>query len=203
MHPQNSARDGLGCAEKWTARRGKAVCREPNNYRLHREAKSADVFTIGAPRARANSDEDEISGARGMSGKARRVRTRVYADAEETEFRAEKSSARAVDQQRGSDDLYSRHRTQFAGTLDRACARRPREGSAGRALSRDSRHAGRRGGGKSQAGAVEIRREAAQGRGQVRSGRANRCHEKVGFFAARFQAIRSMTATWCKSLSRA
>src|ERR1700722_4251181 len=27
MHPQNSARDGLGCAEKWTARRCEAVCR--------------------------------------------------------------------------------------------------------------------------------------------------------------------------------
>ena len=61
---------------------------------------SADVFTTSAPRARANSDENEISRAGRMPGKARSVRTRVYADAEEAEFRAEKSSARATDEQR-------------------------------------------------------------------------------------------------------
>src|ERR1700689_2980806 len=100
---------------------------------------SADVFTIGAPRARKNPDEDQIAGPRRLSGEARSVRSRLYPDAEETKFRAEKSSARAADEQRRSDHVHSRHRTQFAGALDRARSRRPREGSAWRSLPRDSR----------------------------------------------------------------
>src|ERR1700683_1472036 len=103
-----------------------------------------------------------------MSGKTRSVRSRIYADAQETEFRIEKSGARAADEQRRGDHVHPRNRTQFAGALDRAGARRPCEGSAGRSLSRDSRHA-RGGSRKSQAGALEIRRKAAQSGPKVRA----------------------------------
>ena len=73
---------------------GKSVAQSSSNHR----GTSANVFTIGAPRARKDPDENEITGARGMSGKARSVRSRLYADAEETKFRAEKSGARAADE---------------------------------------------------------------------------------------------------------
>src|ERR1700733_2624621 len=97
-----------------------------------------------------------------MSGKTRSVRSRIYTDSQETEFRTEKSGARAADKQRRGDHVYPWDWAQSAGALDRAGARRPCQGSAGRSLSRDSRHARRGRSRKSQAGALEIRREAAQ-----------------------------------------
>src|SRR5580692_9097179 len=97
-----------------------------------------------------------------MSRKTRSVRSRIYPDAQETEFRTEKSGARAADKQRRGHHVHPRNWTQFAGALDRAGARRPCEGSSGRSLSRDSRHARRSRSRKSRAGALEIRREAAQ-----------------------------------------
>jgi small subunit ribosomal protein S12 len=53
-----------------------------------------------------------------MSGKTRSVRSRIYADAQETEFRIEKSGARAADKQRRGDHVHPRNRTQSAGALE-------------------------------------------------------------------------------------
>jgi len=69
-------------------------------------------------------------------------------------------------------------RPQLAGAFDRAGARRPREGPAGRAVSRGTRNTGRRGRGESQAGTFKVWREAAEGRGgEVRSDK-EQCHAK-------------------------
>src|SRR4029077_6400 len=106
---------------------------------------------------------DEVARADGMSGEAGRVHSRVHPNAEEAELGAAQSGARALDECGGSDDVHSGHRAQLAGTLDRAGARRPREGLAGGSLSHRARNAGRGGRGEPQARALEVRREAAQG----------------------------------------
>ena len=79
---------------------GTCAARNRYNKRFGERGKSADVFTTGAQRPRADPDEDQVAGAGGMSGKARRVHSRLYADAEEAELRAAKSGARAPDQLR-------------------------------------------------------------------------------------------------------
>src|SRR5208282_5255536 len=98
------------------------------NLECSEEQQRADVCTVSAIRQGKNSDEDEVAGARGMSGEARCVRTCVYADSEEAELGPPQSSPRAFDQQCRSDHVHSRNRTQPTGTLHRARARRPCEG---------------------------------------------------------------------------
>ena len=64
------------------------------------------------------------------------------AHAEEAEFCPAQSGEGAVDEWPGSDCLHSGRGAQFAGALDRACARGTREGFAGCALpycARDAR----------------------------------------------------------------
>src|ERR1700691_366438 len=97
-----------------------------------------------------------------MSAEARSVYASVHADAEEAELGAAKSDARMVDKCDRSYDLHSGRWPQPAGAFDCADSRRPREGSAGRALSRDSRHAGCGGRGRPSAGTFEIRRQARE-----------------------------------------
>src|SRR5882762_3214892 len=97
-----------------------------------------------------------------MSAKARSLHARVYADAEEAELRVAESGARTADQWDRGHDLHSRGWPQPPGALDCADPRRPCEGSAGRALSRDSRHAGCGGRGRPPARTIEIRRQARE-----------------------------------------
>src|SRR6267378_359675 len=86
------------------------------------EGNCADVFAISSYGPREGPGQNKVACANGLSGKARCVHSRVYADAEETELRVAQSGARAFDQLGGSDHLYSRHRPQLAGALDRAGA---------------------------------------------------------------------------------
>src|SRR5437764_12210876 len=66
-----------------------------------------------------------------MPAEAWRVHTCLHADAEETELRAAESGARAVDEWNRGHDVHSWGRPQFAGALDCADSRWPRERSAG------------------------------------------------------------------------
>src|SRR6202022_2483267 len=127
------------------------------------EENCADVFAISTHGPREGPGQNEVARIDGLPGKARRVHSRVYADAEETELRAAQSRARAADELGRSDDVYSRHRPQLAGALHRSCARRPREGPAWRALSHCPRNVGRRGRRESQAGTLQVWSETAQG----------------------------------------
>src|SRR5215469_13476469 len=70
----------------------------------------ADVCTIGALRPGADSGQDEVTGAGRLPGEAWRVRARLHADAEEAELCFAQSGESALDEQRGSDHVYSRHR---------------------------------------------------------------------------------------------
>src|SRR5580698_6521805 len=76
-----------------------------------------------------------------LSAEARRLHARLYLDAEEAEFRAAQSRARAADQRDRGHDVHPRGGAQFTGALDRAHPRRPCEGSSGRSLSRVARGA--------------------------------------------------------------
>src|SRR3989304_4321794 len=58
------------------------------------------------------------------------MHSRIHADAQEAEFGAAESGARAADQFDRSDDVHPGHRAQPAGALDRAGARRGRGGRA-------------------------------------------------------------------------
>src|SRR5579864_3643715 len=129
----------------------------------------ADVFATSTDGAGEGPGQDQVARSDGLPGEARGVHSRVHANPEETELRVAQSGARAADEFGGSNDVYSRHRSQPAGTLDRAGARRPREGSAGRALSHRARHAGRRGSREPQAGAIEIWSQEAEGGAEVRA----------------------------------
>src|SRR2546428_13796395 len=93
---------------------------------------------------------------------ARRLRARLHPDAEETELGAEESRACSSDQRHRGDDLHPGRRPQPAGALAGAHPRRPREGSAGRALSRGARDArcGWRTG--KNAGTLQVRSEEAE-----------------------------------------
>src|SRR5712691_2242369 len=134
----------------------------------------ADVFAISTDGAGEGAGQDEVAGADGLPGKARRVHSRVHANAEETELRVAQGGARAADQFRGSDHVHSRYWAQLAGALHRAGARRPREGPARRALSHRARDAGCGGSGESQAGALEVRSETAEGGAEVRRNEATK-----------------------------
>src|SRR5579859_6690136 len=127
----------------------------------------ADVFAISTDGAGEGPGKNEVARIDGLPGKARGVHPRVHANAEETELRAAQSGARAADELGGSDHLHSRDRAQPAGTLDRAGARRAREGFAGRALPHRARNAGRGGSRESQAGPVEVRSKAPEGGAEV------------------------------------
>src|SRR5258708_10241963 len=107
------------------------------------EENCADVFAISSHGPREGPGQNEVARIDGLPGKTRRVHSRVYADAEETELRAAQSCARALDELGRSDHIYSRHRPQLAGALHRARARRPREGSPWGALSHRTRSLGR------------------------------------------------------------
>jgi len=123
----------------------------------------ADVFATGTHGPRRHHQQDEVARVDGLPGEARGVHPRVYADAEEAEFGAAESGARAADERGGSDHVHSGDRAQLARALDRAGARGPREGSAGSALPHRARNAGRRGRREPQARTLEVRREAAEG----------------------------------------
>src|ERR1700732_259628 len=77
-----------------------------------------------------------------MPAEARRMHARIHADPEKAELGVAEGGACAAHEWDRSDHVHPRSRTQPAGALDCADPRRPREGSAWRAVSRDSRHAG-------------------------------------------------------------
>src|SRR6267378_1839629 len=178
------------------------------------EENCADVFAISTHGPREGPGQNEVARVDGLPGKARRVHSRVHADAEETELRATQSRACAPHQLHRGDHIYSRRRSQLAGALHRAGARRAREGPAGRALSHRARNAGRRRRRESQAGALEVWSEAAQGRAEVRNDarkqevakerfRSERetCHAKESSPGAHKPRTRCMTATSSRSSS--
>src|SRR5258707_1998259 len=179
------------------------------------EENCADVFAISTHGPREGPGQDEVARVDGLPGKARRVHSRVHANAEETELRAAQSGARAFDQLGGSDYVHSGHRAQLARALHRAGARRAREGPAGRALSHRARNFGCRGRRESQAGALEVWSEAAQGSAEVKETkqgskevakerfRSERetCHAKESSPGAHKLRTRCMTATSSRSSS--
>src|SRR5579875_883605 len=104
--------------------------------------------------------EDEDARARRLAAEARRLHARHDADPEEAELGSPQGRARPAHERRGGRRLHPGRGPQPAGALGRARARRLDEGPAGLPLQdhpRRARH-GRRPG--SQAGAVEVRREA-------------------------------------------
>ena len=138
-----------GFNHKRTGKRGRS---------LHANHQSARAE---GPRARRV--EKQGPGAAAEPAEARRVHARVHDDAEEAELRAAQGRQGAAHQRLRGDQLHRRRRPQPAGALGRADPRRPREGPAGRALphgARQPRHRGRQG---PQAGALEVRRQEAQG----------------------------------------
>src|SRR5207244_4571617 len=94
-----------------------------------------------------------------MPAEARRVHACLHADAEETELRDAESGARAVDEWNRGHDVHSWARLQCAGAVDCADSRRPRERSAGSALSRNSGNTGCSGRREPEAGQIEVRSE--------------------------------------------
>src|SRR5204863_9431628 len=103
-----------------------------------------------------------------LAAEAWSLHSRLHANSQETEFGVAQSRARASDQRYRGDYVHSRCRAQFAGTLDRSDTRGAREGSAGRSLSRDSWHAGFGRCQRSQEEPIEVRRQASEGRSEVR-----------------------------------
>src|SRR5678815_849512 len=122
----------------------------------------ADYQSARPPGAEEDRDEDQEPRAPGQPAEARCMRARVHADAEEAEFRAAQGRARALDQRHRSHDLHPRRGTQPAGALAGAHSRRPREGSAGRALSRRARNPRRRRRAGPETGTLEVRSEETE-----------------------------------------
>src|SRR4029077_18745440 len=143
------------------------VCQRRKIDRRKSGGERAVVRATGSLRTESDPYEDEVTGARRVSGEARCMRAGIHADAEETELSAAQGGAGTADERGRSDDLHTGNRAQPAGALDRAGAGRAREGFAGSEVSHHPGDAGRRRGGKPQAGAVEVRCEAAKGRGEV------------------------------------
>ena len=102
-------------------------------------------------RADAAAQDQTSPGAAGLPAEARRLPAGEDEDAEEAELGAAQGGPRAADERQRSDGLHSGRGPQPAGALDRARPRRPREGSAGRALPHHPRHAGLRGRGRTAA----------------------------------------------------
>src|SRR5579871_5254774 len=90
------------------------------------------------------------------------MHARVHPNAQETEFRAAQSGACAAEPRNRSNHLYTGGRPQFAGALDCADPRGPREGPARRALPRNPRRAGYGGRGQPQTGEIEVRGQEAE-----------------------------------------
>ena len=159
-------------------------------------------------RPEAAALQDGEPGLAGMPAEARRLHPRLHPDAQEAELGAAQSRPRSPDQRNRSHDLHSRRRPQPAGALDRADPRRPREGSAGRALSRDSRHAGCGRRRQPQAEPFEVRSQAAEGvtiQVKIRAVAAAmkqsqeleaKCQEKDISQSGRWQPIRSTAPIW-------
>src|SRR3984893_11455344 len=169
------------------------------------EENCADVFATSTHGPREGPGQNEVARIDGLPGKARRVHSRVYADAEETELCAAQGRARTPHQLDRGDHVHSRCRAQLAGALHRAGGRRPREGPARRALSHRPRNVVRRGRRESQAGAPEIWSEAAQGCAEVtrenfRSERET-CHAKESSAVAHKLLTRSTAVTSSRSSS--
>src|SRR6476646_503980 len=87
-----------------------------------------------AKRTTEGVGEIEVTGSYRLSAEARGLWSGNHADAEEAEFCPAQGGESAVDQRPGSDCLHSGRGSQSAGTLDRAGARWPGRGFAGRAL---------------------------------------------------------------------
>src|SRR5438552_1032380 len=122
----------------------------------------ADDQSTGAQGPRGPCVEEQGACAQAEPAEARRLHTRVYDDAEETELRAAQGRESPPYQWLRGDQLYRRRRPQLAGTLGGPDSRRPREGSAGRALSHGARQPGHGGRQGSQAGPFEVWRQEAQ-----------------------------------------
>src|SRR5258707_14265727 len=99
------------------------------------EENCADVFAISTHGPREGPGQNEVARIDGLPGKARRVHSRIYADAEETELRAAQSRGRAVDELGRGDHVHSRHWPQLARAPHCARSRPPPEGAAWRSVS--------------------------------------------------------------------
>src|SRR5579863_2086887 len=102
-----------------------------------------------------------------LSAEARRLYARLHFDAEEAEFGAAQSRARAADQWNRSNHVHSRGGAQSAGALDRAHPRRPCEGSSRCPLSRGARRARYRRCREPQTEPVEVWGETSQSGDEV------------------------------------
>src|SRR5579864_4638180 len=122
----------------------------------------ADYQPAGSRRSQEDRQQDEEPGAAGQPAEARRLRPRLHPDAEEAQFRAPESGARAAHQRHRGHDVHSGCRPQPAGALARADPRRTRQGSSRRSLPRRPGHPRRGRGPGPHAGTVEIRRKAAE-----------------------------------------
>src|SRR5579862_4420639 len=59
----------------------------------------ADVCAVSPKRTRKSKSENEVAGAAVMSGKARRLHSRLHADAQEAQFSTAQGGSRAPDKQ--------------------------------------------------------------------------------------------------------
>src|SRR5487761_904424 len=123
----------------------------------------AQLVRHGREKLRTKTKSPALEGCPEKRG----VCVRVYTQTPKKPNSALRKVARSPHQFRRSHHVHPRHRPQFAGALDRARARRPRQGFAGSSLSRNSRDARCRWRRESQASALEIRRETAQSRSKV------------------------------------
>src|SRR4051794_15541694 len=110
------------------------------------------------PRHRQGQGEDPC--ARRRSAEARRLHARDDADPEEAELGSPQGRPRAVDERRRGRRLHSRRGPQPPGALGRADPRRVDEGPAGLPLQGHPRRTRRRRRLGSQAGPLQVRRQA-------------------------------------------
>src|SRR5579862_4690197 len=97
--------------------------------------KNADSQSAYSQAARRQGEAQQGPGPAELPAEARRLHARLHDDAEEAELGLAQGGEGSPDQRLRSADLYSGRGPQSSGTQRRADPRRPREGSAGRALS--------------------------------------------------------------------
>src|SRR5581483_1529712 len=127
--------------------------RENHTFYAHRQ--SAD-----SQRSVDQGREDEDPCARGSPAEARCLHARLDDDPEEAELGPPQGGPRSPDERPRGRYLHPRRGPQPAGALGRARARRPRQGSPGLPLQDHPVGARRRRRLGSQAGTLEVRREA-------------------------------------------
>src|SRR5207253_11153242 len=159
--------------------RGESAVKYPFAPENRARSSHAHHFTADPIRPQAAGEEDEGTGAAGLSAAAGRLRPRLYHHPEEAELGTPEGGPGAADLPPGGDRLYSGYRPQPAGALGGPDPRRPRQRSPRCPLPRGPRHSrhGRRQG--AQAGPLEVRRQAREGEEGLAVPRRARIQKRV------------------------